>query len=105
MLLLLFLVGFLMCSALYEAYIHETNSTDSSNRNVWFGNFAFYLFAKLFKSVSILMVIYGLIVMNTFDPTSVFVVFPAVKNIAIELAYRLSLFVFTVSCVLLLSNE
>lgn len=105
MLLLLLLVGFLMGGALYDAYVYELNSVNTSHQYVWFDNLALNLFARLFKSVAILMAIYGLIVLNTFDPTSIFVVFPAIKNITVELVYRLSLFVLVVSCVLLLSNE
>lgn len=103
MLLLLTLIGFVICNAMYNSYVYESSSF--TPQWIWFDNLFFSIGERLFKSISVLAVIYGLIIINIVDISSLSTMIPFIKNIGFELVHRLSMYVFILNCVFFLSNE
>ena len=103
MLLLLTLIGLFICNAKYKSYFEESSSFTPQWR--WFDNLYLSIGERVFKSISVLAVIYGLIIINIVDISSLSTMIPFIKNIGFELVHRLSMYVFILNCVFFLSNE
>jgi len=102
MILLLILIGFFIFSALYDTYKYENLSEKPPGS--MYTNVCMFICSRLFKMIGVLLIIYLLILYHTSN-SSTDTFGPVLSNIATELVYRVSLFFFTVGCVLALSNE